>query len=44
MTLKEFQSRGGKKRAEKLTPAQRKEQARTAAQARWGEQKKKEKA
>lgn len=33
-----IQSKGGKARAEKLTPARRKEIATTAAQARWSNQ------
>jgi hypothetical protein len=36
----EFARKGGKARAKKLTPEQRKESARKAAQARWANRKK----
>jgi hypothetical protein len=38
--FRKFGKEGGKKRARKMTPAQRKESARRAAQARWSHTKK----
>jgi hypothetical protein len=35
MEARELQSKGGKARAKKMTPAQRKASAKKAAQARW---------
>jgi hypothetical protein len=40
LTLSEFARIGGKARARKLTPEQRKASARKAAQARWAKQRK----
>jgi hypothetical protein len=40
LTFSEFARIGGKARAKKLTPEQRKASARKAAQARWGTKKK----
>ncbi len=39
MTISEMASMGGKATAKKLTPEERKESARKAAQARWSKQK-----
>jgi hypothetical protein len=39
MTYAEFASKGGKARAKKLTPEQRKESARKAARALWASRK-----
>lgn len=40
MTIKEMQSKGGKSRMSRLTPAQRKSLARKAAKARWAKSRK----
>jgi hypothetical protein len=42
MTYAEFASKGGKARAEKLTPEQRSASARKAARARWAKRKREE--
>jgi len=43
LTVSEFARIGGKARAQKLTPEERQESARKAAQARWAKEKPKEK-